>query len=73
MSIGLDGKRQTRPCRFAVEHDRARAADSMLATDMRASEPKFVTQEVAEQHARLDGAGIFLSVDSEINSVSHNE
>lgn len=72
MPIGLDGESQARTRRFAVEHDRACAADSVFATDVRASESKFVAQEVAEQHARFHIAGVFLSVDSERNRVSHN-
>lgn len=73
MSIGLDGEGQTRSRRFSIEHDRASAADSVFATNVRASESKFVAQKVAEQHAWLDGAGIFLSIDSEGDGVSHND
>lgn len=72
MSIGLDGECQTRARRFAVEHDRTCAADSMLTADMRASESQFVAEKIAEQHPRLDGAGVFLSVDGESDGVGHN-
>lgn len=73
MPIGLDGERQTRSRRFAVEHDRACAADPVFASDMRASESKFVAQKIAEQQARFHFAGVFLSVDREGDGVCHDD
>src|SRR3954447_9570472 len=63
-AIGLNGQRETRARRRAVDLNRAGAANTVLATDMRAGEAERVTQEVGEQHARLglafDGAAVDL-------------
>lgn len=42
MSIGLDGKRQTRARRFPVEENRARAANAVFTADVSTRQPKFV-------------------------------
>ena len=73
MTIGLDSKRQARTRRLSIEHNRACAADSMLATDMCASESQFVAQKIAKQHARFHFAGVFLSVDREGDGVCHDD
>ena len=43
MSIGLYGIDQAGAYRLAIEHDRARAADTVFAADMRAREVEMFT------------------------------
>ena len=73
MPIGLDGESQARTRRFAIEYNRARAADSMLTADVCASESQFVAQEIAEQQARFHFAGVFLSINGDGDGVSHDD
>ena len=51
--VGLDGEHQARADGLAVELHRARAADAVLAADLRAGQA-LVADEVREQRARLD-------------------
>ena len=53
-AVHLHGEHQARAHRDAVELDRARAADPVLAADVRAGQAELVAQEVAQQEARLD-------------------
>ena len=52
-AVGLHGEHQARARGLAVDQDRARAADAVLASDVRAGEPEVLAQEVREQLARL--------------------
>ena len=52
--LGLDRQHQAAANGFAVEQDRAGAADAMLAAEMCAGEPQLVAQRVGQALARLD-------------------
>ena len=54
-SVDLHREEETRAHGDAVEPDRARAADAVLATDVSAGEAERVPDEVGEQQPRLDG------------------
>ena len=54
-AVCLHRKHQARSRAVAVEKHGARAADAVLAADMRAGEPERVTQKIGEQESRLDG------------------
>jgi len=62
-AVGLRGEEQTRAHRPAIEHDRARAAHAMLATDMGADQAEIVAQKIHQRAARLHGSGMFRPVD----------
>ena len=55
-AVGLNGEQQARPDRLAVEQYRARPANPVLATEMRAPERKPVAENVRQMLARLDFA-----------------
>ncbi len=61
--VGLDGERQAGAHRLAVELHRARAADAVLAADLRAGEA-LVADEVRQQRARLDLGLVLGAVDA---------
>src|SRR5262249_35550248 len=52
-SVHLSGEQQARADGRAIEPDRARAADAVLAPDVGSREPEAVANEVREQEARL--------------------
>src|SRR5439155_16992384 len=52
-AVGLDGEHDARARGLAVEHDRARAADPVLAADVRAGESEILADEVDQELARL--------------------
>ena len=52
--VGLDGEQAAAAHRDAVEEHGARAADPVLAADVRPREPEPVAEEVREQEPRLD-------------------
>ena len=62
MAVGC-GQHDARPRRLGVEEDGARAADAVLAADVRAGEAELVPEEIAEQKPRLDAAFVPLAVD----------
>src|ERR1043165_1996595 len=62
MSVCLHSKHQTGTCRFAVKQNCACTTHAMLAANMSACQLQFMTQEIAEQKARLDLALIFLII-----------
>ena len=47
--VDLDGEHQARAHRVAVDQHRARAADAVLAADVRAGQPEVVPQRVGQQ------------------------
>ena len=49
MAVGLRRQHDARPCRFVVEEDGARAADAVLAADMRAGQSEILADKVAQQ------------------------
>ena len=53
-TVGLDGEQQAGADGLAVELHRARAADAVLAADVRAVEAGVVADEVGEEQARGD-------------------
>jgi len=67
VSMRLNGKHQTGADGVPIQQDRTGSADAMLATDVRAGQPKIVTQEVAQQGARLDSLFMARSVDGYSN------
>src|SRR5262249_55666084 len=72
-AVGLDGEHDARARGLAVEQDRTRAADPVLATDMRAGEPQILADEVDQQLARLASPLVSDAVDLQSNGhhVSH--
>ena len=50
-----------------VQEDRARAADAVLAADVRAGEPQAVAEEVGQQEPRLDGLAHRAAVHGELD------
>ena len=62
-AVGLDREHQARAYRVTVEQHRARAADTVLAAQMRASQTQIVTQEVRKGSPRLHRAGNPFTVD----------
>ena len=53
-TLGLHRECQAGTCRYAVNGDRARAANPVLAADMCARRANLMAQRVGEQHAGLD-------------------
>src|SRR5690242_8401606 len=53
-AVAGDGKRDAGAGRHGIDHQRARAADPVLAAEMRAGEPERVPQEVRETRPGLD-------------------
>src|SRR5215211_684687 len=62
-TVGLDGEHEAGAQGLAVELNRARAADAVLAAHLRAGEAGFVADEVREEGARLDVGLVDLAVD----------
>ena len=50
-----------------VQEDRARAADAVLAADVRPGEPQTVAEEVGQQEPRLDGLAHRAAVHGELD------
>ena len=67
VAVRLDREHDARPNRLAVEQDGARPADAMFAADMRAGEPEIVSDEIAQEQARLDRARIADAVDGDFD------
>ena len=64
VAVRLDRQHDARPRGLAIEQDRARAANAMLTTNVRAGEAKVLAQEIAEQQARLHVLVMSHAVDS---------
>src|SRR5690242_11721978 len=62
-AVRLHRKHQARARAIAIEQHGTGAADTVLATDMRAGEAERVTEEITQQQARLDRALINDAVD----------
>src|SRR5215468_4857055 len=62
-AVGLDREHGAALDRLAVEADRARAAARGVAADVRAGQAERLADEVDEQQAGLDRAGLLLAVD----------
>jgi hypothetical protein len=56
MAIGLHREDQTGAYRAAVEQHRAGTAHAVLTPDVGAGEAELLSQEIAQQQARLDRA-----------------
>src|SRR5207253_2071887 len=65
--VGLDGKRQARADGDAVELDGARAADAVLAADVRPRQAALVPQEVGEEQPGLDLGASPDAVDADLD------
>ena len=66
-AVGLHGEQQARADGDAVEPDRARAADAVLAADVRPGQAERVPQEVGEEQPRLDLLAIAPAVDGDVD------
>ena len=66
-AVGLHGEQEARADGHAVEAHRARAADAVLAADVRAGKPEAVAEEVREQQARLDVLAVAAPVDGDLD------
>ena len=66
-AFGLHRQHQTGADRSPVDNDRARAADAVLAAEMRAGEPQFLPQAIGEMHPRLDIDRHGLAVEPELH------
>ena len=64
-AVGLDGEQAAAADRDAVEADRARAADAVLAADVRAGEAEAMPEEVGQEQPRLDLLDDDLAVDGD--------
>src|SRR5262249_25624767 len=62
-AVGLDRERRAALDRLAVEADRGGAVAGGVAADGGAGQAGVLADEVDEQRARLDGAGLLLAVD----------
>ena len=67
VAVGLHREHDARPRRLAVEEDRARAADAVLAPDVRAGQAEILAEEIAEQQARLDLAAVPRAVHGDVD------
>jgi hypothetical protein len=65
MTVGLDGQHDARPHRLSVEEDRARAADAMLAADVRAGQLEILAQKIAQEQPWLDVGFAVAAVDED--------
>ena len=66
-SVDLDGEHAAAAHGHAVDEDRARAADAVLAPDVRPRQPEAVSEEVRQQHPRLDGLAHAAAVHGELD------
>jgi hypothetical protein len=71
--VGLDRKCQTGPRTPSLDQDRTSAAGPLFATHMGSREMQFVSQEVAEQHARFDPSRMCQAIDynGDFDCVAH--
>src|SRR5262249_3142536 len=67
LALGLDREHQAGPYRLVVEDHRARAADAVLAADMRPGQPAFVADDIDQRLSRLDTNGGIMTVDIELD------
>ena len=74
MSICLNSEHDARPNWLAIEQDCARAADAVLASDVRAGQSEILSDKVAEQQTRLDLALVLYAVDVHVkcNATAHD-
>jgi hypothetical protein len=64
MAMRHDREHQAGANRFIVEQDRAGSAYTMFTTDMRSGQTKVMSQEIAQQQARLDLTFVHCAVHS---------
>jgi hypothetical protein len=62
-AVGLDAEDQAGPDRLTVEDDRARAADAVLAAQVRTGVAQVVAEHVGQRPAGLDGQVVVMAVD----------
>jgi len=74
VSICLDGKHQTGADGLSIKQDCTGATDTMFTSDVRAGQAEVMTQEIAQQDARLYFALVLGSIDSngKLKKVTHN-
>src|SRR5437868_5306378 len=63
VALGLHSQHQARPDGRAIEKDRAAAAHTVLATDMRPGQPEPMAEVVREEAARVAGGWMLDPVD----------
>ena len=66
-AVACNGQRDAGACRHRIDDERARAADAVLAAEMRAGEAERVAQEIREIRARLDVGRDGLPVDGQVD------
>ena len=66
-AVDLRGEQQARAHGDAVELHGARAADAVLAADVRPGEPELVAEEVGEEEPRLDVLAVAPAVDGHVD------
>jgi hypothetical protein len=66
-AVRLYGKHQARAHRFAVDNDRAGAANAMFATDVRARLPTILADRVRQRTPRLDADRMVAAVNCKRN------
>ena len=63
LAVGLHGEHQARAHWFAIDNDRAGAADTMLATDMGSGLSAIFTDGIGQRAPRFDGDRVIAAVD----------
>ena len=66
-AVDLRGEEEARAHGHSVELHRARAADAVLAADVRPGEAEAVSEEVGEEEARLDVLAVATAVDGDVD------
>src|SRR2546427_1153061 len=69
-AVRLDRKHRARLDGVAVQEDGAGAAMARITPNMGSCEPEFVSDEVYEQHARLDHPRVLPTIDGDRNGVA---
>src|SRR2546428_8890253 len=69
-AVRLDRKHRARLDGVAVQEDGAGAAMARITPNMGSCEPEFVSDEVYEQHARLDQPRVLPTIDGDRNGVA---
>ena len=70
-TVSLNGQDRARLDRFAVEQDRASAADARLASDVRPGQAATVAQEVHQQGAGIDFMLLERTIDADRDARFH--
>ncbi len=66
LALGLDREHQTGSDRLVLEYHGTCAAHTVLAPNVCAGQPAFVTDDVDQRPSRLDPNGVVMAVDIEL-------